>query len=840
MDDFLNFLSQYNFQIPNLTLDGQIHRFSIEGKKDRGWYVGWQNHSVKGNGTYINAVVGDWKFGSKLEYKSNNVKLSKEDKDVMAKQLLEAMKKAEEERRQKQLNASEVAKNKFEYIRSSKLETEYTIKKKIKELGNVKIDVESIIHVPMYDVDGNMWGLQRIYPDGTKKFIFGQKVQECFFTFGTLNDDTEEIYICEGWATGSTIYEFTGKPVVCAFNAGNLKPVAVAIHQKYPVSKIIVLADNDRFSDAENVGVEKARQAAVSCCGTVKIPVFKNDDLKGTDFNDLYIQEGAQSLLKVLNDEEDDENEETGFFPLGYIDHEYFFYACQQRDIVRINSFSNTQMYALAPYDYWESNYLTKKGISWDSAKNHLVSASRRVGPFDRNRCRGTGVWLDEGRVVVNTGQNLIVDGEKTSMRGLKKTSFVYIKTQNSMPPISEDPMPIDESRKLINICNMFKWDDVKSGTLLAGWLAIARIAGALPIRPHVWLTGGAGTGKSTILEHLVCNALGGARAKLYAQGSSTEAGIRQSMKGSSIPVIIDEAETTNPTSKQRIEAIIEMTRQSWSESGGLVLKGSVTGEADIFTLNFPAMLSSIRVGLNNDADRQRFSILELTPHGSDPSHWKRVTEQMSFITEDYGERLFARMIRMIPVIRRNYEVISNHLALKMGKRYGQQTGMILAGYWALDSDKPITDIEAKYLIDDFNPVEDMVNSINDEDECLNHLLTWRFSVASPDGFRTDMTVSEIFAMDKGIKKSDYISYLQNYGLYLYKDTHLFISSTHAELAKVYRGTKWTKWNPNILRVDKMNSNEDDIVKPFVYRPNRGKQMRGVIVPLSKICSVTE
>lgn len=61
MQELQQFLSSLNYNIPSITLDGKIHRFSHNGKKDAGWYVGFQNQEINGSGPYIVAVVSDWR-----------------------------------------------------------------------------------------------------------------------------------------------------------------------------------------------------------------------------------------------------------------------------------------------------------------------------------------------------------------------------------------------------------------------------------------------------------------------------------------------------------------------------------------------------------------------------------------------------------------------------------------------------------------------------------------------------------------------------------------------------------------------------------------------------------
>ena len=88
-------------------------------------------------------------------------------------------------------------------------------------------------------------------------------------------------------------------PVATCFDAGNLQPVAKALHEKFSNKEIIICADNDAAREAGNVGVEKAKAAAASVGGRVIIPKF-NGKGEGTDFNDLAAASGLQTVQQQL------------------------------------------------------------------------------------------------------------------------------------------------------------------------------------------------------------------------------------------------------------------------------------------------------------------------------------------------------------------------------------------------------------------------------------------------------------------------------------------------------------------------------------------------------------
>ncbi|MDD2801875.1 MAG: hypothetical protein PHE96_10485, partial [Methylococcales bacterium] len=59
-----------------------------------------------------------------------------------------------------------------------------------------------------------------------KRFLSGGQKKGCYFCLGYR---TDKILICEGFATAASLFESTGLLTVVAFDAGNLKEVAINI-----------------------------------------------------------------------------------------------------------------------------------------------------------------------------------------------------------------------------------------------------------------------------------------------------------------------------------------------------------------------------------------------------------------------------------------------------------------------------------------------------------------------------------------------------------------------------------------------------------------------------------
>lgn len=142
--------------------------------------------------------------------------------------------------------------------------------------------------VPLCD-NGRLVNLQIITPDGGKRFLTGGRVQGCYSPLGKFSEGCR-LYVCEGWATGATLHKNTGSPVVCAMNAGNLKPVAMAMRERYGATLDLVIAGDDDRKTIGNPGKRAANQAARATDARVVFPEWPAEapsDL--SDFNDLYL-----------------------------------------------------------------------------------------------------------------------------------------------------------------------------------------------------------------------------------------------------------------------------------------------------------------------------------------------------------------------------------------------------------------------------------------------------------------------------------------------------------------------------------------------------------------------
>ena len=171
----------------------------------------------------------------------------------------------------------------------------------------VRFAADGCVLVPLRDATGKLWNVQRIAPSkpangGTDKlFLKGGRKSGLFHWCGDpLGADA--LLICEGYATGASLHECTGRPVAVAFDAGNLPHVAKAVHQAHPAALIVLCGDDDRQTFAEkghNSGRDKATAAACAVGGLAVFPEGLPEG--GSDFNDLHQAAGYDAVASILN-----------------------------------------------------------------------------------------------------------------------------------------------------------------------------------------------------------------------------------------------------------------------------------------------------------------------------------------------------------------------------------------------------------------------------------------------------------------------------------------------------------------------------------------------------------
>lgn len=499
------------------------------------------------------------------------------------------------------------------------------------------------------------------------------------------------------------------------------------------------------------------------------------------------------------------------FVCLGFSEGVYYYQPGSTGQVISLSrsSHTGTNLLTLAPLAYWETLFPSKTGANWLAAASSLFETQAAVGIFSPDRIRGRGAWWDAGRSVLHLGDRLLIDGAEHSIRKTADSKFHYQRLASIDLPKRLDLLSDELGMEIIDIASRFHWEVPASGLLLAGWIALAPICGAMQWRPHVWLTASAGSGKSAILDRFIGILL--ESMALFPEGNTTEAFIRQQLRADAIPVIFDEAESNEKADRQRIQNILSLARVASSSGRGVIGKGGADGTAQSFTIRSMFLLCSISTALKQGADQSRFAQLTLRnpsylPKAERTAHWSALDADITRLcTAEMGHRLLLRMVGQIPIIRDSVAVFRRAAAERFdSQRQGDQYGTLLAGAWSLANSRPATIEDAYQLIDANNWDAYTEQTEADEERCLQHILQHQLRVEGDRGSTYNRTVWELVELTRGSATSMEITmtaaeaHLGRIGIKI-ESNRIFVSNSAKGMRRILDGTAWADCYATVL-----------------------------------------
>lgn len=258
--------------------DGSIHRFHVPGDKAgtlNGWYILHADHIAVG-------VFGSWKAGGSQTWSSRQP-ADPLEAELIRQRIEQSKRQREAEQHQRNQGAAEYANRLWRDARRAAPDHPYLIAKGVRPHSLRQSG--DLLLVPLY-LNGELVNLQRIGPDGVKRFLYGGIIKGAYSPLGVITAG-EKLYLCEGWATGATLHEETGAAVACAMNAGNLLEAGRRLQRLHPDAVLIVAGDDDRQTEGNPGKTAAIKAAATLGCGLV-LPPFPDDaPLTLSDFNDL-------------------------------------------------------------------------------------------------------------------------------------------------------------------------------------------------------------------------------------------------------------------------------------------------------------------------------------------------------------------------------------------------------------------------------------------------------------------------------------------------------------------------------------------------------------------------
>lgn len=482
------------------------------------------------------------------------------------------------------------------------------------------------------------------------------------------------------------------------------------------------------------------------------------------------------------------------------------------------------------------------KVVGFDQARasRALIEECSRRGIFEpAGRLRGRGAHrLTGGGLVLHYGDEIATLRPRANgdLRPLEwhatglHDRMVYPAAMPLPRPWPRSVPPVAAIR-VAELLRTWNWKrPALDPVLLLGAIGQGYIGGALPWRSNVWITGGRGTGKSALNgrpdegQGIIPQLYGEA---LFRTGNTSAAAIRQSLKNSTVPVMIDEAEAG--ADNRKITEVVELARVA--SSGDKMHRGGQDHQAHEFTLQSPFWFSSINIPPLEGSDRSRLAILELRP-------FKPGTKAPNFSAynfADLGRHLQRRMIDAWPRLAETKAAY--HSALSTSGHDGRacdQFGTLLACAWLLlNDDVPDESEVAEWaLLCVPQRLAEVSDSISDEEACANRLMT---ELVQPRGRDSREAVSELVgrwiaakvAGDSGTFDDGKGLYVEHLGLKVVNPVwhpatgdkpgrwgaesymphaapgYLAVAARHQALDAIFGGTRWQGggWKQTLARV---------------------------------------
>lgn len=539
------------------------------------------------------------------------------------------------------------------------------------------------------------------------------------------------------------------------------------------------------------------------------------DTKKGWDIADAILNENwsQDDLLVFISQFKEKEKKSEQIFVdeikypfevLGYNMGYMFFLPRETGQIYKIKkgSLNNQHLLEIAPLEFWKSNYgfETKRGsgVSWIDAQDDLIRNCNAKNPFSYNNIRGRGAWKEKDNIIIHTGKQLFFGQEMIDVQDYSPNGHVYERLPELNLNIINKELTENEIDKIKECFRKLSISTRLELNYLIGWCVLAPFCGALSWRPHIWITGPAGSGKSAVVQMIVHKMLG--EFIFCPEGDSTGAGIIQGLKNDSLPVVHDEIDRTN-IGINNLEIELSITRSSSSASEKTKLyKGTSDQIGKQYNYNSMFCFSSINLYLNKKSDKSRFSIINLEKNLLLPwSEFKK--EIQNVFTKKICSKIRSKTFYNWKTIQENIETFRTSVAKYLGdQRTGDQIGTLLAGAASLMNMKKYKEKEIDKICD--GSLKGYISAddyLTDEIECLMKIFTSRITYINYNEHREETTLLNLLHLavgniDRGPDKRAEKE-LYKYGI-KYKDTKkmVYIAINYEWIKNILKDTAW-KYN---------------------------------------------
>jgi len=448
-------------------------------------------------------------------------------------------------------------------------------------------------------------------------------------------------------------------------------------------------------------------------------------------------------------------------------------------------------MNELAPFSFWLTLFGNQEGtnIREHLAKDWLIKSSHRKGFYNPEIIRGSGVWRDQGRIIVNNGNKIIThDGKSYSYQDFK-TNYIYVLSEAKMGDLTGEISTPEEGRLLIDLFKAQLFSNKIGAFAALGWCLIAPFCSFLSWRPPIWIIGPGRAGKSYLIDNIMSPLVG---SFCYnGSGRDSESAIRRSIGQNGQPAIIDETEPRTPDARKRLDSQIDLVRNGTSDASMKISLSNGSGGVDIFNIRSCFAFSSVIPHLDGNAIESRFTLCRLEGLGKEKFQ-KKKDETIRLFNEgvfrDPG-RFRNRIFKFLPQIHENIQFLRNYIFKSVGdQRVGDNFAPFFASIYALQNEGPIDD-DTEFLK---NIIETIEESKENQDPDEDLLIREIFAIQIRDDMETFTVGQLIWRCFNRPSVKKYSTALQKNGIRVrIKENELAIVRNHRQLRLNLQNTSY-------------------------------------------------
>lgn len=477
------------------------------------------------------------------------------------------------------------------------------------------------------------------------------------------------------------------------------------------------------------------------------------------------------------------------------------------------------QTWPIFRFDETEGKWIEQDKFDHDKMAPVLIASCTTRGVWDpSDKVRGCGTWAEEsGALVMHCGERLyrtkdrVVHNERAGVQG----ALLYPRRPPLPEPLFEGTR--DAGPAILDQLYTWNWKRNEIDPKLAlGWLVASFIGQAALWRPMLWVTGGKGTGKSTLLRLFEWVH---SKSALIMPSNTSQAFIYQKIGDSSLPVALDEFEAKEDN--RRVQDVIDLMRIA--ASGGELGRGGSENNPKTYVLKSCFCAFSILIPPLTPQDISRMAILQLgqlSRNKQDPELQFSAPAEYDLALGNRerwsreGRRLRARVLEQWHRYPQTYNSYFYAL-MQQGhdSRAASQFGSLGAGYDLAMYET----FSAAHALDwaKMLPARDLAETkghVDEPEACLQFLLASTADLARHGTHETirfylDRARRDLDEGSRTNDPDDANRILAKIGIRVYRDAErisidtktgkegplwwIAISNTHAKLGEIFKETHW-------------------------------------------------